>query len=603
MGGFVWMEELKDGPPLFAPASSSKRKARTPRKQEFAGWGSTLLIEFLQYIGTRTTDQISQRDVTAIINKYVKDHNLLHPTKKKRVLCDEWLLPLFGRKTINRIRIYDLLEPHFAENKVGSDDDFFDTTDDDEDNNAYHRQKCSASDRKCHSKEKVFEAPKSCFAAIVPDNIKLVYLKRILVQDLVKNNPETFESKIVGSFVRIKSDPNDYLQKNSHMLVQVTGWLLTVIASFASAMKQYLFMNPFELLCLAQSSRPNGIDTEILLEVSNYMKDVCISMLSDDNFSKEECEDLNQRVRDGSLKRPTIVELEEKVQALHEDITKHVVFVLNAMQNDNSDNNCNDGFWLRGELAFLQKLIDRANEKDWYALLLKSCGQLVAFFRKKLLETPDEQTRLLLDIPKVIADEIENEPAPEDFPVNIKQGNDVSPKPSLNGVLEIPNSDVASNKTSTWISFSKNSAGDQAVLATPKQSNRMDHQQDVFVEDQPKQLTNEMLPVNIEENKHSQCSIAMQVIDLSDDSEEDEGPSHRDSVQIIDCDPGSFLWHYLDPQGDIQGPFSLTLLKRWNDADYFLPGFKVWKTGQSRNEAVLLSDVLGQLFPDVVSNS
>ncbi|KAG5247597.1 protein binding protein [Salix suchowensis] len=527
MGGFVWMEEFTDGPPLFAPASSSKRKARTPRKQEFAGWGSTLLIEFLQYIGTSTTNQISQRDVTAIINKYVKDHNLLHPTKKKRVLCDEWLLPLFGRKTINRIRIYDLLEPHFAENKVGSDDDFFDTTDDDEDNNAYHRQKCSASDRKCHSKEKVFEVPKSCFAAIVPDNIKLVYLKRILVQDLVKNNPETFESKIVGSFVRIKSDPNDYLQKNSHMLVQVT--------------------------------------------VSNYMKDVCISMLSDDNFSKEECEDLNQRVRDGSLKRPTIVELEEKVQALHEDITKH---------------------WLRGELAFLQKLIDRANEKGWrreypFLLFLTLFDYLE---RKKLLETPDEQTRLLLDIPKVIADEIETEPAPEDFPVNIKQGNDVSPKPSLNGVLEIPNSDVASNKTSTWISFSKNSAG---MLVTS------DHQQDDFVEDQPKQLTNEMLPVNIEENKHSQCSIAMQVIDLSDDSEEDEGPSNRDSVQIIDCDPGSFLWHYLDPQGDIQGPFSLTLLKRWNDADYFLPGFKVWKTGQSRNEAVLLSDVLGQLFPDV----
>ncbi|KAF9684153.1 hypothetical protein SADUNF_Sadunf04G0088100 [Salix dunnii] len=524
MGDFVWMEEYTDGPPMFAPTPSSKRKARTPRKLEFAGWGSTHLIEFLQSIGTGTVNQISQHDVTAIINKYVKDNNLLHPTKKKRVLCDEWLLSIFGRKTINRIRIYDLLEPHFAENKVGSDDDFFDTTDDDEDNNAYHRHKCSASDRKCHSKEKVVEAPKSCFAAIVPDNIKLVYLKRILVRDLVKNNPETFQSKIVGSFVRIKSDPNDYLQKNSHMLVQVTG--------------------------LAQSSRPNGIDTEILLEVSNYMKDVCISMLSDDNFSKEECEDLNQRVRDGSLKRPTIVELEEKVQVLHEDITKHVGIEI-----------------------------------------------------KKLLETPDEQARLLLDIPKVIADEIENEPAAEDFPVNIKQGNDGSPKSSLNGVLEIPNSDVASNKTLTWIPFSKNSAGNQAVLATPKQSNRMDHQQDVFVEDQPKQLTNEMLPVNIEENKHSQCSIGMQVIDLSDDSEEDEGPSHRDSVQIIDCDPGSFLWHYLDPQGDIQGPFSLTLLKRWNDADYFLPGFKIWKTGQSRNEAVLLSDVLGRLFPDVVSNS
>ncbi|XP_011012494.1 PREDICTED: uncharacterized protein At5g08430 isoform X2 [Populus euphratica] len=420
MGDFVWMEEYTDGPPLFAPPSTSKRKARTPRKLEFTGWGSTLLVEFLQSIGTGTTNQISQYDVTAIINKYVNDRNLLHPTKKKRVLCDEWLLPLFGRKTINRIRIYDLLEPHFAENKVGSDDDFFDTTDDDEDNNAYQRHKCLASDRKCHSKKRVFEAPKSCFAAIVPDNIKLVYLKRLLVQDLAKNNPETFQSKIVGSFVRIKSDPNDYLQKNSHMLVQVTG--------------------------LVESSRANCINTEMLLEVSNYMKDVRISMLSDDNFSKEECEDLNQRVRDGSLKRPTIVELEEKAQVLHEDITKH---------------------WLRAELAFLQKLIDRANEKGWRRELFDYLE------RKKLLETPDEQTRLLLDIPKVIADEIEDEPAPEDFPVNIKQGNDGSPKSSLDGVLEIPNFDVASNKTSTWISFSKNSAGNQAVLATPKQSNRM----------------------------------------------------------------------------------------------------------------------------------
>lgn len=39
-------------------------------------------------------------------------------------------------------------------------------------------------------------------------------------------------------------------------------------------------------LGLVESSRANGINTEMLLEVSNYMKDVRISMLSDDNFSK-----------------------------------------------------------------------------------------------------------------------------------------------------------------------------------------------------------------------------------------------------------------------------------------------------------------------------
>ncbi|CAK7328586.1 unnamed protein product [Dovyalis caffra] len=577
MGDFVWMEEYTDAPQLFAPPSTSKRKARMPRKFEFTGWGSTLLIEFLKSIDIDTTNQISQHDVTAIINKYVKDRNLLHPTKKKRVICDEWLLPLFLRKTISRIRIYDLLEPHFAENKVGSDDDFFDTSDYEVDN-ACECRKSSASEKKLHSKKRVFEAPKSCFAAIVSDNIKLVYLKRSLVQDLAKNNPETFQRKIVGSFVRIKSDPNDYLQKNSHMLVQVTGSV--------------------------ESSSTDNINAELLLEVSNYIKDVQISMLSDDNFSKkleidaaavygvddkEECEDLNRRVRDGSLKRPTVVELEEKVQVLHEDITKQGIMydprdLFKVCSSNFLPLNVDFFQWLRGELAFLQKLIDRANEKAFTLFEYLE--------KKKLLETPDEQTRLLLDIPKVIAEELEVELVPEDFPVDIKRGNDGSPKSSLNGVLEIPNSDVASNKTSlTWISFSKNSA---------------DCQHDVFVEDQPKQSTNifkesnsEMLSVNIEEKKHPQRTIDVQVIDLSD-SEEDEGPRHRDSVQTIDCDRGSCLWLYLDPQGDIQGPFSLTLLKHWNDSDYFPPGFKVWKTGQSQNKAVLLSDILHRLFTDEV---
>uniref|UniRef100_A0A0A0L824 Uncharacterized protein n=1 Tax=Cucumis sativus TaxID=3659 RepID=A0A0A0L824_CUCSA len=39
----------------------------------------------------------------------------------------------------------------------------------------------------------------------------------------------------------------------------------------------------------------------------------------------EECEDLHQRMRNGLLRKPTVVELYEKAKSLHEDITKHVV--------------------------------------------------------------------------------------------------------------------------------------------------------------------------------------------------------------------------------------------------------------------------------------
>lgn len=240
MGEFVWTEEYGDGgdeeEEVYTPPLSAKRKTRTLRKLEFIGWGSKPLIEFLRFIGTDTSNPISQFDVTAIVNRYVNDRSLLHQTKKKRVVCDEWLLPLFGRKNISRIRIYDLLEPHFSENQVvdSDDDGFFDITDDEEDN----EDRRLKPEKRTHCRKKVLETPKSCFAAIVPDNVKLVYLKRSLVQQLLKDQLDAFRSKTVGSFVRIKSDPNDYLQKYSHMLVQVTGWLL-LLGSLSLAILSY----------------------------------------------------------------------------------------------------------------------------------------------------------------------------------------------------------------------------------------------------------------------------------------------------------------------------------------------------------------------------
>ncbi|XP_025014816.2 uncharacterized protein At5g08430 isoform X1 [Ricinus communis] len=539
---FFWVEEITGE--AYVPVGM-KRKART-RKMEFVGWGSRPLIEFLESIGVDTSKKISQYDVTDIVNKYIKEHNLHHPQKKKRILSDERLLSLFGRKTIAKNKVYELLGTHFAENQEESDDDLLFSSE--EDGNTSERQKNMTSERKTQIKKKVVETPKSCFAAIIPDNIKRIYLRRTLVQNLLKE-PEAFERKIIGSFVRVKSDPHDYLQKNSHMLVQVIGW--------------------------KKASDSDGKSGEIILQVSNFMKDVSISMLSDENFSEEECQDLRQRIRDGLLKRPTLVELEEKVQVLHEDITKHFQ-------------------WLVAKLALLQKLIDRANEKGWRRELSEYLE------RRQLLQTPDEQSRLLREVPEVIADDIEAEVTPHDFPVNMKKVNNNSPESTINGGSDVLKFDGAAKGTvSAWISFGADSAANQPALETIKQNNEMElRRHEPVLKEEQKQPTeiciwsnNKAKPVNGVQKK---SPGAIQVIDLSDDEENEHTGG---DTSIADHDVGSFMWHYADPQGDVQGPFSIASLKRWSDADYFPPNFKVWMTGQSRKDAISLSDILHRYFP------
>ncbi|KAL6977687.1 hypothetical protein U1Q18_026477 [Sarracenia purpurea var. burkii] len=253
-----WMEESQE---MLSVSKRKKRKFR-PKKMEFVGWGSKPLIEFLESIGKDTSKEISQYGVTSIINEYVNANRLSHPQKKKRILCDERLYYLFGKKTVVRIKIHDMLESHFAENQDESENEFLYSSDEIDENTMMvgEQQKPSTGDRKnLHQRKKTPEIPKSCFAAIIPANINLVYLKRSLVVDLLKDR-ETFEGKVKGSFVRVKSDPNDYFQRNSHQLLQVTG--------------------------VKESIESGNTSSEILLQVSSMIKDIRICMLSDDNFSE-----------------------------------------------------------------------------------------------------------------------------------------------------------------------------------------------------------------------------------------------------------------------------------------------------------------------------
>ncbi|XP_058097591.1 uncharacterized protein LOC131242759 isoform X3 [Magnolia sinica] len=360
------------------------RKKYTSRRKEFSGWGSAKLIDFLRSIGRNVDKPFSQDEVYDIIHSYIHENKLRHPQKKKKVICDENLRLLFGRKSFSRLRISGLLESHFAENQK-SDNGSPDVSEDEDATVACNRPQRSRSEVKTHIsglnelKEKVSEAHKNCFASITANNIKLVYLRRSLVEEFLKNL-ETFENKVMDCFVRVKSDPNGfYLPKTYFQLVQITG-----------------------IKRASESYKTGEISTDIVLKVSNLMKDIRICMVSDDDFSEEECEDLRYRMKEGHLKRPTVGELDEKAKIIHEDLTNH---------------------WIDREIVMLQNRIDRANEKGWRRELFEYIE------RKELLQTPSERLRLLKEPPKVAAEEETEREDPPNSPTDaerVNEGNEAS---------------------------------------------------------------------------------------------------------------------------------------------------------------------------------
>ncbi|TKY70452.1 Zinc finger CCCH domain-containing protein 44 [Spatholobus suberectus] len=51
-------------------------------------------------------------------------------------------------------------------------------------------------------------------------------------------------------------------------------------------------------------------------------------------------------------------------------------------------------------------------------------------------------------------------------------------------------------------------------------------------------------------------------------------------------------WHYQDPTGKVQGPFSVLQLYKWNASGYFPPDLRIWRIDETQNNSMLLTDVL-----------
>ncbi|KAL8061295.1 hypothetical protein ABFS82_02G077900 [Erythranthe guttata] len=539
------------------------QKSTTPtptksNKQEFVGWASKSLLSFLSSIGESRDGELSQREVTDIIYEYVKENKLVHPERRKMVICDEQLQSLFKKKTLSRYRIYDLLDDHFAENCEDSEEDEDDElADDTEDSDADIQGACKRQkkEKKLEKKEVEKGVLQSCFASVVAENVKLVYLKRSLLHELLKK-PESFEEKVIGCFVRVKCDPHDCRARNSHQLMQVKG---------------------VKTVSIGENQK------ETLLLFSAMPKEIRMSLISDDNFSEEECKDLREKVVAGEIERPKVADLQQKAKILHEDLTKH---------------------WITKELALLRNLIDRANEKGWRRELFEYLE------KQKRLQTPSEQSRLLANVPTVIPDineldsnsgDMENDMENNDME-NVEMENDdmksdkSSPKSIPQCDSSVPGDRWQDNKASEDKAQHDNNASRSDKKQHMSQRFPSDeeplHNHDKITRSKTLQFptvelkTKKFESVLMHSGKVHNDAPKIEVIELLSDDE--SAISHNDDV-------ADETWCVLGPDGD-RDKCTFSILKKWSSTKY-ASEFKVWREGQNEEDAIWLREAVGISFP------
>uniref|UniRef100_A0A251S3I3 Putative zinc finger, CCCH-type n=1 Tax=Helianthus annuus TaxID=4232 RepID=A0A251S3I3_HELAN len=271
--------------------------------------------------------------------------------------------------------------------------------------------------------------------------------------------------------------------------------------------------------------------TDIMLEVLNLDKKETISIdaVSDQEFSEEECRRLQRSIRCGLVKHFTVGEIQEKAVALQ-----------SVKLND----------WMEKEILRLTHLRDTAK-----------CVE-----KLQLLKTPDERERRLNKIPQVHSDpkmnpDYESDDTEEYF--NKEHGDQMESIYSGKNLRRSRKDERPVSQTVTT-NFSKPDVETGSTMQIEKDSSeKSQHEVDC--------------------NGSTITKLDHQTTTLSS-SVSDSAP------ETIPSFSSDTVWHYRDPNGKVQGPFSLVLLQRWNTSGYFPPDMRIWATHEDKS--LLLTDVL-----------
>ncbi|XP_065865443.1 zinc finger CCCH domain-containing protein 19 [Euphorbia lathyris] len=554
---------------------------------ESTEWASKELLEFIMHMKNGDKSVCTQFDVQALLLEYIKRNKLRDPRRKSQIICDSRFQKLFGKPRVGHFEMLKLLESHFLLKEDSQADDLQGSVVDTEANQSEVDGNSDGvvkgtKDRRRRSRKKNdgrgLQSNLDDYAAIDTDNINLIYLRRSLVESLI-DDTETFHHKVVGAFARIRISGSAQKQ-DIYRLVQVVGTNKA-----------------------AEPYKVGKKTTEFLLEILNLNKTeiVSIDIISNQDFTEDECKRLRQSIKCGLINRLTVGDIQEKAMALQ------------AVRVEDS---------LETEITRYQHLCDRASDLGRRKQLRECVEKL------QLLKSPGERQRRLEEIPEVHADpnmdpSYESE-EDEDEMDDKKQENSLrSGGTSFNRRGRDPISPGRGNLSSIepW-------SGARGYLSTNRDY-RSSSSKGFSIKGDDVPGGSEMLNENLwtqgsdKETQHSQSwdrpksvpnldnkSVHSLLPSESIPSVKQEiavGPSSKPVVpSTTKVNETDKIWHYKDPSGKIQGPFSMVQLRKWSNTGYFPADLRIWRATEKQDDSILLTDALAGNFqkdPQVVDSS
>ncbi|XP_020886241.1 zinc finger CCCH domain-containing protein 19 isoform X2 [Arabidopsis lyrata subsp. lyrata] len=564
--------------------SGSAEKIRSPANKNLSGetmeWASKELLDLVVHMRRGDRSFLPMTEVQTLLLAYIKRYNLRDPRRKSQVICDSRLQNLFGKSHVGHFEMLNLLDSHFLKKEQNQADDIqgdiVDTEEpnhEDVDENLDHPMKSGKDKKRKTRKKNVRKGRQSNlddFAAVDMHNINLIYLRRSLVEDLLEDST-AFEEKVASAFVRLRISGNQ--KQDLYRLVQVVGT--------SKAPEPY---------------KVGKKTTDYVLEILNLDKTevISIDIISNQDFTEDECKRLKQSIKCGLINRLSVGDIQEKAIALQEVRVKNL---------------------LDAEILRFSHLRDRASDMGRRKELRECVEKL------QLLKSPEERQRRLEEIPEIHDDpkmdpdcesededekeekEKEKQLRPRSSSFNRRGRDPISPRKggfssneSWTGTSNYSNTSANRELTRSYSGRGSTGRGDYLGSSDDKVSESMwtsARERDVQPSLGPEKPRSVSIP---ETTTRSSRAVAPPELSPRFASEISTAPPAVVPQPVPKSNESEKIWHYKDPSGKVQGPFSMAQLRKWNNTGYFPAKLEIWKAKESALDSVLLTDALAGLF-------